>query len=50
MNELQVFENNQFGQMRTLTENGNTLFCGSDVAKALGYVNMLWRFFPLDNR
>lgn len=39
MNELQVFENNQFGQMRTLTENGNTLFCGSDVAKALGYVN-----------
>ena len=37
MNELQVFENNQFGQMRTITENGNTLFCGSDVAKALGY-------------
>lgn len=37
MNELQVFENNQFGQMRTLTENGNILFCGSDVAKALGY-------------
>ena len=25
--------------MRTLTENGNTLFCGSDVAKALGYTN-----------
>ena len=25
--------------MRTITENGNTLFCGSDVAKALGYVN-----------
>ena len=39
MNELQIFENNQFGQMRTITENGNTLFCGSDVAKALGYVN-----------
>ena len=39
MNELQVFENNQFGQMRTLTENGTTLFCGSDVAKALGYTN-----------
>lgn len=36
-NELQIFENNQFGQMRTITENGNTLFCGSDVAKALGY-------------
>ena len=39
MNELQVFENKQFGQMRTITENGNTLFCGSDVAKALGYTN-----------
>ena len=38
-NELQVFENNQFGQMRTITENGTTLFCGSDVAKALGYTN-----------
>ena len=25
--------------MRTITENGNTLFCGSDVAKALGYTN-----------
>lgn len=36
-NELQIFENNQFGQMRTITENGNTLFCGSDVARALGY-------------
>ena len=37
MNELQVFENNQFGQVRAITENGNILFCGSDVAKALGY-------------
>ena len=37
MNKLQIFNNEQFGQMRTITENGNTLFCGSDVAKALGY-------------
>lgn len=37
MNKLQIFNNEHFGQMRTLTENGNTLFCGSDVAKALGY-------------
>lgn len=36
-NELQIFENKQFGKMRTITEDGNTLFCGSDVAKALGY-------------
>ena len=39
MNELQIFENNQFGQMRTLTENGNTLFCATDVARMLGYSN-----------
>lgn len=37
MNELKVFSNEQFGQVRTLEENGNVLFCGSDVAKALGY-------------
>ena len=37
MNELQIFNNNQFGEIRTITENGTTLFCGSDVAKALGY-------------
>ena len=37
MNKLQTFNNEHFGQMRTLTENGTTFFCGSDVAKALGY-------------
>lgn len=39
MNELKVFTNQEFGQIRTITENGLTLFCGSDVAKALGYKN-----------
>lgn len=39
MNELQVFQNDQFGQVRTIEENGKVLFCGSDVAKALGYAN-----------
>lgn len=39
MNELQVFNNDQFGEIRTIEENGNVLFCGSDVAKALGYTN-----------
>ena len=38
-NELQIFENKQFGQMRTITENGNTLFCATDVARMLGYSN-----------
>lgn len=37
--EMQIFENNQFGSIRTLVnEDGTVLFCGSDVAKALGYV------------
>lgn len=38
MNELQTFNNKQFGQVRTLIENNKVLFCASDVAKALGYV------------
>lgn len=37
MNEIQVFCNDNFGEIRTLEENGKILFCGSDVAKALGY-------------
>ena len=38
--ELQIFENSEFGSVRTLLdEDGTVLFCGSDVAKALGYVN-----------
>lgn len=37
MNELQIFKNPEFGEVRTLEENGEVLFCGSDVAKALGY-------------
>lgn len=39
MNELQVFNNREFGEIRTIEEHGKTLFCGSDVAKALGYTN-----------
>lgn len=39
MNEIQIFNNPQFGEIRTLSENGKILFCGNDVAKALGYVN-----------
>ena len=35
--EIQIFKNEQFGQIRTIDENGKVLFCGSDVAKALGY-------------
>lgn len=37
MTELQVFKNEEFGEVRTIEENGKVLFCGSDVAKSLGY-------------
>lgn len=39
MNEIAIFQNPEFGEVRTITEDGQTLFCGSDVAKALGYSN-----------
>lgn len=39
MNDLQVFQNEQFGSVRTINEDGKILFCGKDVATALGYVN-----------
>lgn len=37
MSELIIFNNPEFGQIRTIEEDGKVLFCGSDVAKALGY-------------
>lgn len=39
MNELKVFNNPEFGKVRTITEQGKTLFCATDVAKSLGYTN-----------
>ena len=39
MSNIQIFNNPDFGEVRTLEENGAVLFCGSDVAKALGYSN-----------
>mgnify|MGYP000115533192 FL=1 len=38
-NALHVFKSKSFGQLRTIEENGKILFCASDVAKALGYIN-----------
>ena len=37
MNELMIFNNPEFGEVRTIEENGRVLFCGNDAAKALGY-------------
>ena len=39
MNELQIFNNPEFGKIRTIIDDGAVLFCGSDVARALGYTN-----------
>lgn len=36
-NTMQVFQNEHFGAVRTLDEDGKIYFCGKDVAKALGY-------------
>lgn len=38
MNDVTIFRKDEFGAVRVLEEDGRTLFCGSDVAKALGYV------------
>ena len=38
-NMITVFENEEFGTVRTVIEDGRILFCAKDVAKSLGYVN-----------
>ena len=38
MNEIQIFQNQEFGAIRTISnEQGEPLFCAKDVAEALGY-------------
>ena len=39
MEQLQVFTNEDFGRVRTIREDGRVLFCGTDIARALGYSN-----------
>lgn len=38
-NEIRIFENEQFGKVRTLLIDGQPWFVGKDVGKALGYSN-----------
>ena len=38
-NEIQVFNNEEFGEIRTITIDGQIYFVGTDVARALGYTN-----------
>lgn len=37
MNEIQIFNSEMFGDVRVIMIDGKPYFCGSDVAKALGY-------------
>ena len=39
MNQMKLFQNPEFGSIRVIEEDGKYLFCGSDMAKALGYSN-----------
>ena len=38
-NKVAVFNSEEFGAVRTISENGRILFCAKDVAVALGYSN-----------
>lgn len=37
MNNLEIFKNSKFGEVRTIVENDEILFCATDVARSLGY-------------
>ena len=39
MNQMEIFKTPEFGSIRVIEEDGKYLFCGADVAKALGYAN-----------
>lgn len=39
MNEIKIFENQEFGKVRALEIDGKPYFVGKDVAEALGYAN-----------
>ena len=39
MNEIKIFENKEFGKMRTIIKDGEPWIVGKDVAEILGYTN-----------
>ena len=44
MNELQIFNSEEFGDIRTVTIDEEVWFVGKDVAEALGYSNSSMQF------
>ena len=41
MNNMQIFKNEQFGEVRTINKDGEPYFVGKDVAVILGYAKPL---------
>lgn len=39
MNEIKIFKNEEFGEVRVTEINGEPMFVGKDVATILGYAN-----------
>jgi len=39
-NEIKLFENSEFGSIRTIMIDGNPWFIGNEIATALGYANI----------
>ena len=39
MSQMEIFKNPEFGSIRTLEHDNKVLFCGTDIAAALGYTN-----------
>lgn len=40
MNQLQIFKNSEFGEVRTISENNNPMFCLTDICKILDIKNV----------
>ena len=49
MNELQIFESNQFGQVRTIFKDNEPWFVAVDVCKALEHSNSRMALDRLDD-
>ena len=49
MNELQIFENSQFGSIRTVTQNGEPWFVAKDVCEVLEIQNVTQALDRLDD-
>lgn len=49
MNELQIFNSPEFGQVRTIKHGDTVLFCANDVAVALSYKSQITQLIDIVN-